>query len=118
MDITLERILSLIPQKENGDFKHGAFAEFARKLGFKNGQIVSEWIGDKSKSYYNYLYQISAVYDVSVEWLKGETDEKSPPPAGDGLSAKDLRLIEWFRSLPPEKQKAILISQDAPEGLV
>lgn len=48
-------------------------------------------------------------------------DELEVPPAavvGNGLSDKDSRLIAWFRSLPPEKQKAILVSQDAPEGLV
>ena len=31
---------------------------------------------------------------------------------------KDMRLLMWFRSLPPEKQKAILYAQDAPEDLV
>ena len=34
------------------------------------------------------------------------------------LSIKDKRLIEWFRSLPLEKQKAILISQDGPTDAV
>ena len=36
----------------------------------------------------------------------------------DGLNEKDGRLLTWFRSLPAEKQKAILIAQDAPEELV
>ena len=30
------------------------------------------------------------------------------------ISGKDKRLLEWFRSLPPEKQQAILIAQDGP----
>lgn len=75
MDKTLERILSLIPKKENGDFKHGALAQFARPLGFKDGHIVSDWIAGNSESYKNYLYQISALHGVSVAWLKGETDD-------------------------------------------
>lgn len=37
---------------------------------------------------------------------------------GDGLTDSDIKLVRWFRSLPPEKQQAILISQDAPEGLL
>ena len=78
MDITLERILSLIPKKEDGKFKHGALSAFARELGFKDGHIVSDWIAGNSTSYLNYLYQISAIYNVSVEWLQGKTDEKSP----------------------------------------
>lgn len=79
MDIMLERILSLIPKKENGDFKHGSLAAFARPLGFKDGHIISDWIAGNSTSYSNYLYEISAKYGVSVAWLKGETDEKIPP---------------------------------------
>ena len=80
MDITLKRILSLIPKKEDGKFKHGALSAFARKLGFKDGHIVSDWIAGNSTSYFNYLYQISALYSVSVEWLKGKTDIKNPDP--------------------------------------
>lgn len=34
------------------------------------------------------------------------------------VSEKDKRLIDWFRSLPEEKQKAILIAQDGPEDAV
>ena len=84
MDITLERILTLIPKKEDGKFKHGALSSFARKLGFKDGHIISDWIAGNSTSYLNYLYQISALYNVSVEWLKGETDIKNPAPISEG----------------------------------
>lgn len=58
---------------------------------------------------------------TSTAYLLGNTDDPAPPgekelPAQDGeLSKKDKRLIDWFRSLPPEKQKAILIAQDGPE---
>jgi len=62
---------------------------------------------------------------TSTDYLLGNTDDPSPtgqkekPPAQGGeLSEKDARLIEWFRSLPPEKQKVILISQDAPKELI
>lgn len=41
LDIMLERILSLIPKKENGDFQHGAKKEFAQSIGFKNGNAVT-----------------------------------------------------------------------------
>ena len=55
---------------------------------------------------------------VSVDAIYGREDKKITATSGDGVSDKDKMFIEWFRSLPEEKQKAILISQDAPEGLL
>ena len=78
MDIMLERILSLIPRKPDGKFVHGALKEFANNVGLKSGNLVSDWINNRSTSYKGYIYEIAAKYDVSVEWLKGETDEKIP----------------------------------------
>lgn len=97
MDTTLERILTLIPKKENGAFKHGALSQFARPLGFKDGHIVSDWIAGNSESYKNYLYQISALHGVSVEYLRGETDDQgikeAPATEGEGLSAAKKALL-------------------------
>lgn len=120
MDITLERIISLIPQTADGKFVHGEQAAFARKFGFKDGQIVNEWIKGRSVSYRKYLFDIAEAYHVSVEWLRGETDKKgqTAAEAGEGLSARDMALLNWFRSLPREKQQAILIAQDAPKDIL
>ena len=125
LDKTLERILSLIPRKPDGKFVHGAVKKFAIELGLKSGNIISDWIAGRSKSYGGYLYQISALHSVSVEWLQGKTNDPTPagqketPPAQGGeRGEKDHRLIQWFRSLPPEKQRAILVSQDAPKDLL
>ena len=110
MDITLERILSLIPRKENGKFVHGEVKAFADRIGLRHPQIVSDWIGDRNKSYTKYLYQISDKYNVSVEWLKGETDikEKPVPTNGD-------EFLEKFGKLPPEKQQLVM---ELIEGLL
>lgn len=78
MDITLERILSLLPHKPNGNIEHGARKTFAQSVGLKSGNLISDWINGRNKSYYNYIFEIAAKYDVSVAWLKGETDEKKP----------------------------------------
>jgi len=69
------------------------------------------------------LIKIANACNVSTDFLLGATKEpkeetKKPPAQGGELSEQDARLIEWFRSLPPEKQKAILISQDAPKELI
>lgn len=77
MDITLERILSLIPRKPDGSFVHGEKAKFADNLGMARN-LVTMWESGQSQSYRNKLHEIAAKYDVSVEWLKGETDEKKP----------------------------------------
>lgn len=115
LDIMLERILSLIPHKPNGKFVHGAVKDFATGLGLKSGNIVSDWIANRSQSYESYIYQISAKYGVSVEWLKGETDEKKPTPVSEsGLAAQK----QYDRLTPENQAKAdsylafLLASQD------
>lgn len=102
MDIVLERILSLIPKKPDGKYVHGAKAEFAKSIGFKNGTILTDWEALRSDSYRNYLYEISDKYNVSVEWLKGETDDKTKkaaPLAGSDLNPKYFDLTPENRAL-------------------
>ena len=77
MDKTLERILSLLPRKADGKIKHGAKAEFARSIGYDSGDIVSMWENGSSASYRGKLHEIAAKYGVSVEWLRGETDDEA-----------------------------------------
>lgn len=81
MDIVLERILTLIPRKEDGEFVHGALKEFAESIGLKSGNLISDWIAGRSKSYKRKLHEISAKYGVSVEWLEGKTDKRERPSA-------------------------------------
>ncbi len=90
MDITLKRILSLIPRKENGDFVHGAKKEFCETIGAPPN-IVNEWVRGASKSYRRYLYAITEKYNVSMNWLVGNTDikEKSAAPGGTTLHDTD-----------------------------
>lgn len=105
MDITLERMLTLIPKKENGNFKHGALSQFARSIGFKDGHIVSDWIAGNSESYKNYIYQVSALYHVSVEWLQGKTEDKSiketPDPKIEGVSAEAQEILDYIQDATP-----------------
>ena len=98
MDTTLERILSLIPRNENGKFRHGAKAEFAKSIGYNDGHIVAMWENGSSNSYIKKLHEIAAKYGVSVEWLRGETDERStaPEPETDELR----EYLEMLRSRP------------------
>ena len=112
MDVVLERILSLIPRKPNGKFVHGAKTEFAEKIGVNHPQIVSDWIAKRSSSYKNYVYVIAAKYNVSVEWLRGETDDPTPltgdgqkkEPAGQKASGLDGTN---YGKLSPENRRFI-----------
>ena len=59
-------------------------------------------------SYKNYLHQIASAFHVSVEYLKGETDDKSPSKVEDGLTDTERRFIELFRLLPATSQDSLL----------
>ncbi len=107
MDVVLERILSLLPHGENGKIIRGAKKDFAQNIGYDSGDIVSMWIKGTSTSYKNKLHEIAAKYDVSVEWLRGETDEpgikKAPATEGEGYTEMQKAAIQFVLSLPPEK---------------
>ena len=94
MDITLKRILSLIPKKPDGKYVHGAKKAFANSLGYSEGNIVSMWESGNSDSYKTKLHEIAAKYDVSVEWLKGEKDEKRPAQKVESSKEKLLAAID------------------------
>ena len=124
MDITLERILSLIPKKENGDFQHGSQKAFANSIGLKSGNLIADWIKGRSESYTNYLYEISAKYNVSLEWLRGETDDPAPKKErtmSGALSDSEIQLLELFRKLPSDTQErfpALLEATLKAQGLL
>lgn len=41
--------------------------------------VFTNWKAGRAKSYTKYIYQIAAFLDVSPEYLRGETQQKSPP---------------------------------------
>lgn len=98
MDIVLERMLSLIPKKPDGKYVHGAKKIFCEKIGAPTN-IISEWESNKTKSYRNYIHAAAMAYNVSVEWLKGETNEKSPAPEDAELSFAKIQLIEKIKGM-------------------
>lgn len=116
MDITLERILSLLPRKPDGKFVRGSKKDFADSLSLPHN-IVMEWESGKSRSYRNYLYEISAKYNISVEWLKGESDtkEKAASPMGDDFSRKFAMLTPQNQDLIRQMLDQLTIAQSAQE---
>lgn len=111
MDVTLTRILSLLPH-ENGKIKRGAKKTFAQSIGYGSGDIVSMWINGASQSYKKKLHQIADEYHVSVAWLKGETDDptveaesakKAPNPKTGGEDSKVSKAINFVRCASPDE---------------
>ena len=112
MDIMLERILSLVPKKPDGKFVHGALKEFAQTVGLKSGNLISDWINGRSTSYTGYVYEIASKYNVSVEWLKGETDQKENPATESSevkVSDEDLKHLTAFHAADEDTKTAIRI---------
>lgn len=75
--------------------------------------------GTRSPSF-ELLLKLGEALDCSVDELldikrEPATESDESNASNFIVSDKDMRLLTWFRSLPPEKQKAILVSQDAPE---
>ena len=106
--------------------------QFAEKCFLSNGFIsmIEKGTNPKTKEPITpSLPSVKAIANgmgITVHQLLSEVDdllidlseEEKQPSDSEGLLEKDQRLIDWFRSLPEEKQKAILISQDGPEDVV
>ena len=110
MDIVLERILSLIPKGKNGKYPHGAKVKFAKSIGYNDGSIVSMWENGASVSYTKKLHQIADIYNVSVEWLKGETDDpgiKKAPTDKIDERILDAGLIKRLVLLTPDELRRV-----------
>ena len=117
MDILLERMLSLIPKKENGKYVHGAKKIFCEKIGAPTN-IVSEWEAEKTKSYRNYVHAVAMAYGVSVEWLKGETDQKEKSPAPEGVELTNLQkeAMEFVKTMNEEQLRQFIKFGKAMSG--
>lgn len=105
MDITLERILSLIPRKPDGKFVHGAKKKFTDNLGIKDSSLISHWIDGTNTSYKNYLHQIADAYNVSVDWLMGRSEDPTPKAKESG-NTDILQLLKDAAPLMSNKDLA------------
>lgn len=86
-------------------------ARLEKDLAFGNGYFNPKKSSDIPS---DRLIKIAEYLGVSVEDILGI---KKDPGQTAEVSARDARMISWFRSLPPEIQKAILIAQGAPEDV-
>ena len=116
MDIYFDRIKPLFDGSGKTD------ADLEREIGIP-AKKISQWNIGYTKSYTKYIPQIAAYFRVSTDYLLGNTDDPAPagqkesPPHGGEPNEKDVRLIQWFHSLPPETRKAILTLGGGPIDL-
>ena len=109
MDITLERMLSLVDKKANGEFAHGALKKFANSIGLKSGNLISDWIAGRSESYKSKIYEVSEKYNVSVAWLLGESDTKEKDPAVSDEADEITKELYSIWSTASEEERAMLL---------
>ena len=82
----------LIRLKELMGGRHGERTRLANHLGVTPNN-VTEWTSGRSLGYRNYDVKIAEYYGVSLDWLKGITDErniKNAPTADSGERIKNL----------------------------
>lgn len=98
-----------------------AFTHISTELGKSRGYL-SEMLANGRDLPEHMLADVASLLGVTVADLTGDTEnEKKPTAQGDGLSEfteKEAAILKWFRSLPEEKRRAILIAQDAPKELL
>lgn len=99
MDPILARIIQELR------FQHKNKIDLTNHLGLVSSAF-GNWIAGRNKSYLKYLHAIADFLDVSVEYLKGETDEKKKPSADNGeeLTNEKRLLLALFDQIPKEKQ--------------
>lgn len=98
-----------------------AFTHISTELGKSRGYL-SEMLANGRDLPEHMLADVASLLGVTVDDLRGDSEnEKKPTAQGDGLSEfteKEAAILKWFRSLPEEKRRAILIAQDAPKELL
>ena len=84
MDLTIQRILEEMQIQNKQQTELGEYLNVTPN-------IITDWKSGRLKSYRKYLHGISDFLNVSVEYLRGETDKKEKP-----LSENEERLKELY----------------------
>lgn len=77
------------------------------KLGVKSNSVVAQWKnGSVPRS--ATLQKIADYFDVSTNYLLGETDERRPGAESIELDGESRELVRLFESASPEIRRAAL----------
>lgn len=83
MDIALTRIIEELQAQQKKK------NELTEHLGMVNSAF-GHWVSGRNKSYLKYLHSIADFLNVSVEYLRGETDQKEKPSTENDERLRDL----------------------------
>lgn len=98
MDIIVERIVAELKKQNKSR------ADLAQYIGV-TPNVITDWKSGRIKSYKKYIHAIAKYLDVSVEYLKGETDQKKKP-----LVNNDEELTEFLQELKSRDEMRMLFS--------
>lgn len=89
--------------------------EVAKKLGLQYF-TYGKWEQEKAEPSANDLVKLAEIFDVTVDYLLGRTDELGEIAPGNnvssGYTAAEQRLIQDYRTLDEEQRKAVRIVLD------
>lgn len=103
MDITLERIVDELKIQNKKKL------ELTEYLGVVNSAF-GNWVAGRNQSYKKYLHAIASFLNVSVEYLKGETDVKKPITMNKSISDDDIKFAlfgDAAEEIPDEKLQEV-----------
>ena len=81
-------------------------SELARQVGITQGAISQLIKGGSRGS--SHLHKIARALNTSTAYLESETDDPdADAPAEPSLTPDEADLIEHYRQLPPEDQRAV-----------
>ena len=101
MDTAMQRIILELEKQGKSQTK------LADYLGI-TPNVITDWKSGRIKSYSKYLHAIANFLDVSVEYLKGETDVKKSPKTS--ISDNDIKFALWgdvADEIPDEKLQEV-----------
>lgn len=108
MDIFSERIKPLFDKSGKSD------AELEREIGIPPKKI-NQWTTGYTKSWQKYIPQIAAYFNVSTDYLLGNTDDPTPTVANAAeapvpfqLTDKARELLDIFFNLDEYTQDSLL----------
>lgn len=109
MDITLDRIIQELKAQNKKQ------QDLTDCLGI-NYSSFGNWKAGRNSSYKKYIHAIADYLDVSVEYLRGETDIKKDSPSSIENELSEYKdVIELFKAATPELRAAALaVLKSAP----
>ena len=73
-----------------------------------SSNVFTNWKSGLNSSYNRYLPQIAEYFNVSVDYLVGNTDKKEKPLPKQGLYKNMKTIVELYDKLSPENQALAL----------